>query len=249
MLPSHVREAKRLLHNSIIAVDHKDISMDLEVISSLHPLGASRSKEWAQVTTPLDVQEEEENVREKDFEAILQERQKAQATGGGQEQAEGDMAIDGEGKGGEARAAQEREEEAEDMDEDGDEEEAAGAGKRKRAERTRFEMSFEAYQRTKTLLVHKLREQGEGEGELGSMQEKDLLNWFVMHQVDRGLLSTADEMKQKFKESMAVVRKLIKEGVFVVTQEPAPEGEGESRLAERRLQRYLAVNHNYHPDE
>ena len=229
VLPSHVREAKRLLRSSIISVDHKDISVDLD-------------------------EAEEEDVKEKDFEAIVAQREKEQQDRGdgvtGSDQGER-TEVHTEAPAGAAHNGEERRSSKGDGEADDEEDEEQKEDKRKK--RSKFEISYEDFQRTKTLLVQRLREEGEGDGESGSgsLKERDLLNWFVMHQVDKGLITGANQMKSKYKEAMAVTRKLIKEGVLVVTQElpPAQESTEEgSRTAEHRMQRYLAVHHNYSPD-
>lgn len=228
VLPSHVREAKRLLRSSIISVDHKDISVDLN-------------------------EAEAEDIREKDFEAIMAQREKEQrehadgSTGAEAEQAK-TRADEAEADGNTGRADGGEDEQVDNAEHGADHDEH-----HKRNRRTKFEISYEDFQRIKTLLVQRLRQEGEGDGTYGtgSLQEGELLNWFVMHQVDKGLITSAQAMKSKYKEAMAVSRKLIKEGVLVVTQEPPPAGDdddGNGRPSERRLQRYLAVHHNYSPD-
>ena len=233
VLPVHVREAKRLLSESIIAVDARDLTLEQDdgLDDDVEDLGPILPDGW--------------------FEAH------GRAPAGG-DTADAEMANAGAGE----EAAGAGEDAAGAGDGDGaaaDADAAANAAASEAAKRTTATVPFDKFQQVRNMLVGHIRQrelESEGSTEGAGIKQVDLTNWYIQEIAGSQGIANTEELLAELKLVRTIIGHLIRrEGTLVVVQEaePLPElpdaagaredDKPEARAAKAAKERKRAVDH------
>ncbi|BDA47708.1 DNA replication licensing factor MCM6 [Coccomyxa sp. Obi] len=256
--PAYVREARRLVKNSIIAVEAPDEEVE--------------DDEWVE-----DPEEAEDIIARHRPDAAGPSGDASGPSDGGRGVGPSNggaapMDVDGERPAGRGRAAQpppvsagatEGYAPAEKSAEELEAERAAAqaALQAQRGARPQTKVSHKKLNQVKDLLVMRFKElehRGEmgatfGDVEVAGIKQHELMDWYFAHQAERQVdAMTEDQLKEEFLLVGKIIQHLIRVmGVLVVVETPERAPTDSDTAFARRVQRdrVLAVNPNYVDDE